>query len=126
MTQSSTNSETQISILSNLVIQGYSGDYAAPQAVLDHLQPELDAVASFNEEQFGELLELADTHHVTIRAFQVLGQMAQKQQQQRVEDWCRAAMQDERTRIGKAVEWLYAIVQALQVSGCPTSVIKSL
>src|SRR5881394_1141561 len=126
MTQTSTNSDAQISILSNLVIQAYSGDYAAPRAELDHLRSELDAVASFTEEQFGELLELADTHHVTVRAFQVLEQMAQKRQQKRLEDWCGDAIEAERTRIGKAVEWLYAIVQALQAAGCQTSVIKSL
>ena len=126
MTQSSTKSDAYISLLSSLVIQGYNGDYSTPRADLDHLQPELDAVASFSDEQLGELLQLADTHHVTIRAFQVLEQMAQEQQQKRVQDWCGDAIEDERTRISKAVEWLYAIVQALQTSGCPTSVIKSL
>jgi hypothetical protein len=32
----------------------------------------------------------------------------------------------ERRRIWRAVEWLYAVVQALELSGCPVAVIKSL
>ena len=50
MTQSSPNSDAYISLLSNLVIQGYNGDYTAPRKDLDHLQPELEAVAAFNDE----------------------------------------------------------------------------
>src|SRR5581483_1274017 len=43
-----------------------------------------------------------------------------------VQEWCEAAIEAEHARIGRAVEWLHAIVQALQSSGCPVSVIKSL
>jgi hypothetical protein len=126
MTHPSMNSDAQISLLSKLVIQGYSGDYSSPRADLDHLHPELQQVAAYSEQEFAQLVELADTHHVTIRAFRVLEEMAQKENQKQVQDWCSAAIEDERTRIGKAVEWLHAIVQALQMSGCQTSVIKSL
>jgi len=108
------------------VIQGYSGDYSAPRAHLDHLHPELEEVASLPDDQLAELLELADTHHVTVRALRVLQQLAGQEQQERVQEWCSAAIENEEARIGKAVEWLYAIVDALQMSGCPASVIKSL
>src|SRR6266498_2451208 len=125
MTQSSTDSNAHISLLSKLVIQGYSGDYSAPRAHLDHLHPELEEVASLPDDQLAELLELADTHHVTVRALRVLQQLAGQEQQERVQEWCSAAIENEEARIGKAVEWLYAIVDALQMSGCPASVIKS-
>jgi hypothetical protein len=126
MAQSSTNSDAHISLLSKLVIQGYSGDYSTPRPDLDHLHPELEQVASLLDEQLGELLELADTHHVTVRALCVLQQLAGQEQRDAVEDWCSVAIENEDARIGKAVEWLYAIVDALQMSGCSTSVIKSL
>jgi hypothetical protein len=130
MTQSSTQSSetdnTNISLLSTLVIQGYRGDYAEPRTDLEHLTPQLDRVAGFNEEQYREFVELADTHHVTVRALRVLEWLAIQQQKKQVQDWCEAAIEAENSRIGRAVEWLYAIVQALQSSGCPVSVIKSL
>lgn len=130
MTQSSTQSSgtdnANISLLSTLVIQGYRGDYAEPRTDLEHLTPQLDRVAGFNEEQFREFVELADTHHVTVRALRVLEWLAIQQQKKQVQEWCEAAIEAENSRIGRAVEWLYAIVQALQSSGCPVSVIKSL
>src|SRR5581483_2957770 len=118
--------DTQIALLSKLTIQGYSGEYAAPLASLEHLHPELEQAASLSEEQLNQLLKLADTHHVTIRALRVLEQMAAEKPGQGVQDWCRNALAAERTRVAKAVEWLYAIVQALEQSGCPVCVIKSL
>lgn len=126
MNNSSSNSDSNISLLSKLVIQGYDGDFSQPVADLHHLYPELDAVAGLSEAQFGELLELADTHHVTIRALRVLEKMAAEQQKKRIQEWCQAAIEAESSRIAKAVEWLHAIVQALQTSRCPVTVIKSL
>lgn len=126
MTPSSTTANTNISLLSMLVIEGYSGDYSEPRKDLDHLAPQLDEVAGFSEEQFRELVELADTHHVTVRALRVLEWLAIQQQNRCVQDWCESTIEAEHGRITRAVEWLYAIVQALQSSGCPVSVIKSL
>ncbi len=118
--------KAHISLLSTLVTQGYDGDFLNPRADLDHLAPQFKEVADFSEERIRDLLELADTHHVTIRALQVLEQLADQEQHERLQCWCSDAIDEERGRIGKAVEWLYAIVQALQLSGCPVSVIKSL
>ena len=75
-TQASGTDNANISLLSTLVIQGYNGDYAEPQTDLEHLTPQLDKVAGLNEEQFRELVELADTHHVTVRALRVLEWLA--------------------------------------------------
>src|SRR5579859_4120649 len=130
MTQSATQTpatdNANISLLSTLVIQGYRGDYAEPRTDLEHVTPQLDRIASFTEEQFRELVELADTHHVTVRALRVLEWLAIQQQKKQIQEWCEAAIEAEHSRISCAVEWLYAIVQALQSSGCPVSVIKSL
>jgi hypothetical protein len=126
MTQSSGTDTAHISLLARLVIQGYDGDYSRPRSDLDHLLRELEEVAGFSEEQFRELLELADTHHVTVRALRVLELLATQEQHKRLLEWSGEAIEVELGRIGKAVEWLHAIVQALQLSGCPVSVIKSL
>ena len=103
MTQSSTQSSgtdnSNISLLSTLVIQGYSGDYAEPRADLEHLTPHLDRVAAFSEEQFREFVELADTHHVTVRALRVLEWLAIQEQKKQVQDWCEAAIEAEHSRI---------------------------
>src|SRR5690349_8331985 len=97
MTQSSTQSSgtdnANISLLSMLVIQGYCGDYAEPRPDLEHLTPQLDRVAGFNEEQFREFVELADAHHVTVRALRVLDWLAIQQQKKQVQEWCEAAIE---------------------------------
>ena len=79
-----------------------------------------------SEERFGELLKLADTHHVTMRALRVIENAAAQQQKNQVQRWCEQALKAEGLRITNAVEWLRAIVNALQDAGCPVSVIKSL
>jgi hypothetical protein len=56
----------------------------------------------------------------------VLERIAAEQGKRRIQDWCDAALEVERARTTRAVEWLYGIVQALQFSGCPVCVIKSL
>ena len=122
----SSESDAHISLLSSLVVQGYRGDFSAPSDDLEHLYPDLEEIAAFSADEFGALLKLADTHHVTVRALSVLELMAQNQQKKWVGEWCRAALDFEQVRIAKAVEWLSAIVQTLQSSGCPVTVIKSL
>jgi len=120
------NGDSYISLLSRVVIEGYRGDFSHPADDLDHLNTELEQIAGLSEEQFSELLKLADMHHVAVRALSVVQKLAAQQNKQRILDWCDTALQSERARIWKAVEWLYAIVQALELNGCPVSVIKSL
>jgi hypothetical protein len=118
--------DAHIALLSKLIIQGYAADFSEPLADLEHLYPELDEVTGFSEEQFSQFLTLADTHHGTIRALRVLERMASAREKKRLQEWCESVIATESARISKAVEWLHAIVQALQGSGCPVAVIKSL
>lgn len=120
------NGDAYISLLSCLTIQGYEGDFSSPGEDLQHLESAINQVAGLSEEQFIELLELADMHHVTVRALRVLEKLAAKHDKKRVFDWCESALRSEKARIWKAVEWLYAVVQALELNGCPVCVIKSL
>ena len=126
MNHSSAENNVEICLLSKLVIQGYNGDFSAPLANLDDLQNTVEELAGFSEERFGDLIALADLHHVTVRALRVLQQVAQQTHRKRLHEWCAGRLIGERNRISKAVEWLYAIVQALQLSGCQVIVIKSL
>jgi len=118
--------DSYISWLSALVIEGYRGDFSRPADDLEPIQPELEQIASLSEEKLAELMKLADMHHVPVRAFTVVQKWVARQNQQLLNDWCEAALRAEKARIWKAVEWLYAIVQALELNGCPVCVIKSL
>lgn len=120
------NGDAYISLLSRLTIEGYDQDFSNPAENLQQLESAIDQVSGFSEEQFIELLKLADMHHVTVRALRVLQKLATTPDEKRVFDWCEAALRSEKARIWKAVEWLYAIVQALELNGCPVCVIKSL
>lgn len=120
------NGDAYISLLSRLTIEGYDQDFSNPAENLQQLESAIDQVSGFSEEQFIELLKLADMHHVSVRALRVLQKLATTPDKKRVFDWCEAALRSEKARIWKAVEWLYAIVQALELNGCPVCVIKSL
>jgi putative nucleotidyltransferase-like protein len=126
MNSQPSRNEDYISLLSSLIIQGYAGDFANPISNLDHLYPQLEHAAGLSDENFSELLKLADMHHVIIRALRVLERLATEQQKKRVQEWCRISLDSERSRISKAVEGLYAMMQALDGAGCRVSVIKSL
>lgn len=126
MTSSSARSARNMELLSKLMFQGYGSDPSTPKANLEVLQSELDEIFAMSEERFGELLKLADTHHVTMRALNVVEIAASKQGKVQVQQWCEQALRAETIRITNAVEWLRVIVDALQDSGCRVSVIKSL
>lgn len=122
----STENSVYVSLLSQLVIQGYGDNFSAPSFSLDHLHAELDQVAALSEEQFSDFVKIADAHHVTIRALRVLQQMATTQRKKRLHEWCAGAISMECARIARAIEWLNVIVQMLNSSHCPAVVIKSL
>lgn len=120
------NDDVYMSLLSSLVLQGYNGDFEAPNSNLEHLQPQLEQLSAVSEKDFAKLIELADKHHVTVRALNVLEKMARDDNDHRLHQLCEDVIQTEEARISKAVEWLYAIVQSLESNGCPVAVIKSL
>jgi Uncharacterised nucleotidyltransferase len=113
-------------LLSKLMFKGYEPDFRSPRNHLGSTVPEVEEVFEMSEEGFEELLRLADTHHVAMRVLQVLEGAAAERQKSRVERWCEAAMAARNLRISNAIEWLHAIVEALEDSGCPVAVIKSL
>jgi Uncharacterised nucleotidyltransferase len=111
-----------IALLSELMFRGYARDSSALLPDRNILRTESPA----NEQEFNEFLRLADAHHVTVRALGALKKIPRDGIHAQLEEWCLASLEAEEKRIANAVEWLYAIVQCLQDSGCPVCVIKSL
>ena len=95
MENTSSIKDRYISLLSKIVIQGYSGDFSAPDQDLDHLQPALDHVSALNEQGFADFVELADAHHVTVRALAVIESMASKRNLTQLQEWCNSTLDAE-------------------------------
>jgi len=70
------SSARHMEVLSKLMFQGYGADFSTPKENLDSLRPDLEEIFGMSEERFGEFLKLADTHHVTVRALNVLRKAA--------------------------------------------------
>lgn len=126
MNSVSPSSAHRMDLLSKLMFQGYASNFISPRKDLDSTIPEMEEIFEMSEENFGELVKLADTHHVAVRALRVVEQAAVGDGKKRLQEWCSEALQAEEIRISNAVEWLHAIVHALQDSGCAVTVIKSL
>ena len=125
MSNHGSHPDRHIALLSQLMFRGYAGDFTTPLSDLTALDS-LDDVPSSSDENWGEFLNLANTHHVTVRALRVLEQIAADRHDSGLQERCHEVVEQESARIRNAVEWLCGIVQALQNSGCPVSVIKSL
>ena len=84
-----------IELLSELMFHGDAEDFSSLQTDLQGLPIER---LQFNAEEFQQLLKLADTHHVTVRAFRVLGDVAHAASNAQLEEWCEAA-RESRTQL---------------------------
>ncbi|MBV9180982.1 MAG: nucleotidyltransferase family protein [Acidobacteria bacterium] len=107
-------------------MQAYRGDFCSPLEDLSAVRGELVEILGLTEAASEELIKLADLHHVTVRAAQVMEQLSGGAKTRPLTERWRVTREKERRRIWQAVEWLYAIVEALELSGCSVSVIKSL
>ena len=83
-------------------------------------------IAGLNEGGREELLALADSHHVTMRAFSGLHETAQPAGNDLIAYWALRAIERETNRIGSALAHLSEIVRELESNGCPVVVMKSL
>jgi len=91
----------------------------------DASQP-LDYVSSLSEGGREELLAIADSHHVTMRALTVLHETAQHDGVERIAYWSSRAIELESERIEAALSYLSNIVGELEANGAPVVVMKSL
>lgn len=73
-----------------------------------------------------ELLSLAYSNHVVIRALEPLAKMADFVGHSELLSWSNEHMATERARVANALEYLEHVCAELENSGCPTTVMKSL
>jgi hypothetical protein len=86
----------------------------------------LQYVAGLAEPEREHLLSIADSHHVTMRAFSVLHETAQQRGNEPVAYWSSRVIENESARIENALSHLSKIVSELETNGAPTVVVKSL
>ncbi len=120
------STQKHIDVLSRLVLQGYSDDFSVPNQNLEPIFPDFEYVAGLNDEGRTEFLRLADMHHVTVRALQVLEQSASSLGNESLRDECESALSKERARIEHATTLLSPICESLDNAGAKVTVIKSL
>lgn len=90
------------------------------------IEHELQYVATMKDEQLREFLDLADVHHVTVRAIQALQELALRGGPAEVAARLDVPLSLESKRIDNALKFLNAICRELADAGCPVTVIKSL
>ncbi len=112
--------------LSRLMFKGYSAGFESPTEDLRPVYPELECISALNENELAEFVHVADLHHVTVRALQVVEKAAACLENQSLRHWCEPLLASERQRIARAIDALAPICDALDATGCKVTVIKSL
>lgn len=82
-------------------------------------------VAGLSKEERARLASLADSHHVVIRAFQVIAQ-GEGAIECELAAWADSVLDKERERIQNALTFLHHICHELERGGCAVTVMKSL
>jgi hypothetical protein len=102
--------------------------HALSQLTLDlsHAEESVRYVANSGSEGRGQFVSLADSNHVVLRALDPVRRTAQAVGNHELASWASEIMDQERARISNAVDYLHEIVIALEVAGCPTTVLKTL
>jgi hypothetical protein len=83
-------------------------------------------LTSLTPQQRQDFVELADSNHVVIRAFEVLNRVAGNRGNSDIQAWAVEALGKERARITHALSRLEAVCNALEEAGCLTVVMKTL
>ena len=83
-------------------------------------------LTSLTPQQRQDFVELADSNHVVIRAFEVLNRVAGNRGNADIQAWAVEVLAKERARIGNALNHLEKVCNALEEEGCPTVVMKTL
>jgi hypothetical protein len=115
--------QQHIDALSRLMFRGYAGNFNTPLQDLDSIQPELFAIASLKGKPRTDFLDLANTHHVIVRALTLLENWTRGR---RATSWYGDVLAAERLRTAHALTILQAACEGLESHGCKVAVIKSL
>lgn len=126
MEVATSQAQSYMDVLSRLMFRGYAQNFEAPVENLESLQSDLEYVAGLSKHERARFVELANTHHVLVRALPVLENAAAVAGNDHVTNWCGNALAAERGRIENAIRTLQRICEALELAGCKITVIKSL
>jgi hypothetical protein len=83
-------------------------------------------LTSLTPEQRRDFVELADSNHVVIRAFEVINRVAGNRGNTEIQAWAVDVLAKERVRIANALNQLEAVCNVLDEDECPTVVMKTL
>jgi hypothetical protein len=86
----------------------------------------VEYVRKLDQEGRAQFLDLADGHHVVLRAIEPLQKVAAEMGHADMAGWASEVIEHEHKRINNALRFLAAICQELEVAGCETTVMKSL
>ena len=120
--QNSLNERQHLANISTLL-------FSSPEAGgtgLGAFERELRFLSGLNDAQLRQHLDLADSHHVTVRLIQIVQATAPAHGYREIAARLQAALDIEQKRIQNALKFLNAICQELEAAGCPVTVIKSL
>src|SRR5207248_6341620 len=81
--------------LSRLMFKGYSAGFESPTEDLRPVYPELECISALNENELAEFVHVADLHHVTVRALQVVEKAAACLENQSLRHWCEPLLRSE-------------------------------
>ena len=81
---------------------------------------------SLTPQQRQDFVELADSNHVVIRAFEVINRVAGNRGNGDLQAWAMGVLTSERARIWNALERLQPVCDALEEEDCPSVVMKTL
>ena len=98
----------------------------SPQEGRTEAKYAFDALAEAEDVELADLLALASSNHVIVRALGRLEKRMAAAGNDRVSQWAASAIEDERRRIDHALPFLDSICGALEHGGCEVVVIKSL
>jgi hypothetical protein len=111
---STLNNESQIDLLLQLSLG------ARPSEV------SVATLAHAGRAQWAKLLALSDSHHVVLRAFNPLRQIAREEEHAELAEWCTEILAHEHARIASALKFLDDICVKLEGQGIQITVMKSL
>lgn len=81
---------------------------------------------SLTPQQRQDFVDLADSNHVVIRAFEVINRVAGNRGYGDLQAWAVGTLTTERARINNALDHLQPVCDALEEADCPSTVMKSL
>jgi hypothetical protein len=117
------NSTTYLRVLSDLVLRDLTVQ-SSPRLPPDDPRDVSEIISRFSPQDLGELLNLANSHHVIMRAFPGLHRVLAAAKHDSAE-WVAHSIEKEQARIQHALSFLFPICEALKEVG-DVIVIKSL